>query len=44
LELTYADALGVEVTADGARAFGRDLASALAEHLDRKRPARGTER
>jgi hypothetical protein len=44
LELTYADALGVEVTADGARAFGRDLASALAEHLDRKRPARGAER
>lgn len=34
LELAYADALGVEVTADGARAFGRDLAHALAEMLD----------
>jgi hypothetical protein len=36
LELAYADALGVEVTADNARAFGRDLAQALAEHLDQK--------
>jgi len=39
LELAYADALGVEVTADSARAFGRDLAHALAELLDQKRPA-----
>jgi hypothetical protein len=38
LELAYADALGVEVTADTARAFGRDLARALAEMLDQKRP------
>ena len=28
-----------QVTADSARAFGRDLAQALAEHLDQKRPA-----
>ncbi len=34
LELPYAESLGVEVTADSARAFGRDLAHALAEHLD----------
>jgi hypothetical protein len=33
LELPYADALGVEVNADSARAFGRDLARALAEML-----------
>jgi len=39
LELAYADALGVEVTADSARAFGRDLAGALAEMLDQRRPA-----
>jgi hypothetical protein len=38
LELTYADALGTAVTADGACAFGRDLAEALAEHLDQERP------
>lgn len=40
LELAYADALGVEVNADSARAFGRDLARALAEMLDQRRPAR----
>lgn len=34
LELPYADALGVEVTADSARAFGRDLARALAKMLE----------
>jgi len=39
LELAYADALGVEVTAASARAFGRDLARALAEMLDQRRPA-----
>ena len=39
LELAYADALGVEVNAGSARAFGRDLARALAEMLDQERPA-----
>ena len=34
LELAYADSLGVEVSADTARAFGRDLALALAEFLE----------
>lgn len=33
LELAYADALGAEVTADSARAFGRDLARALEQFL-----------
>ena len=35
LELAYADALGDEVNADTARAFGRDLARALAQFLDK---------
>ncbi len=34
LELAYADALGDEVNADTARAFGRDLARALAKYLE----------
>jgi hypothetical protein len=33
LEIAYADALGVEVNGDRARALGRDLARALAEYL-----------
>ena len=33
MEIAYADALGVEVNAANARAFGRDLARALAEYL-----------
>jgi hypothetical protein len=33
IEIAYADALGVEVNAATARALGRDLARALAEHL-----------
>ncbi len=39
LELPYADAMGVEVNADSARAFGRDLARALVEMLDQQRIA-----
>jgi hypothetical protein len=35
LELAYADALGDEVNAESARAFGRDLAGALAQYLER---------
>ncbi len=34
LETAYADALGVEVNAESARAIGRDLARALDAHLD----------
>ena len=33
MEIAYADALGKEVNAESARALGRDLAKALAEHL-----------
>ncbi len=33
MEVAYADALGCEVTADSARALGRDVAAALADHL-----------
>ena len=34
LEIAYADALGVEVNADSARALGRDLAQAILEYLE----------
>ena len=34
IEIPYADASGVEVNADSARALGRDLAQAIFEHLD----------
>ncbi|NLF68587.1 MAG: hypothetical protein GX575_05960 [Candidatus Anammoximicrobium sp.] len=44
LELAYAEASGVEVTADSARALGRDLARALAETLDEARPGRSSGR
>ena len=33
IEVAYADALGVEVNADSARALGRDLARAIWRHL-----------
>jgi hypothetical protein len=35
LEIPYAEVLGVEVNADSARAFGRDLALAILQYLDR---------
>nr|MBW3598362.1 hypothetical protein [Planctomycetota bacterium] len=35
IEIAYASALGEEVTADSARRFGRDLASAILEHIER---------
>jgi hypothetical protein len=38
LEVAYADALGVEVNADSARALGRDLARALASYLAASHP------
>ncbi len=34
IEIAYADALGVEVNADSARALGRDLARAILEYLE----------
>ncbi|MCX6997400.1 MAG: M14 family zinc carboxypeptidase [Kiritimatiellaeota bacterium] len=34
IEIPYADARGVEVNADAARALGRDLACAVLEHLE----------
>jgi hypothetical protein len=34
IEITYADALGVEMNAETARAFGRDLARAILHHLE----------
>ncbi|MBN2508134.1 MAG: hypothetical protein JXQ71_15720 [Verrucomicrobia bacterium] len=34
MEIAYADALGVEVNAHSARAFGRDLAEAILEHVE----------
>lgn len=34
LEITYADAFGVEMTPAAARALGRDLAAAIAAHLE----------
>lgn len=37
MEIPYADARGDEVNADSARALGRDLAHALARHLDAPR-------
>jgi len=33
VEIPYANAQGVEVNADTARSFGRDLAKAIREHL-----------
>ena len=35
IEIPYADALGMEVHADSARALGRDLARAVLEHLEK---------
>ena len=35
IEIPYADAQGVEVNADSARALGRDLARAALEHLEK---------
>ncbi|MBI5388704.1 MAG: hypothetical protein HZA90_28925 [Verrucomicrobia bacterium] len=40
IEITYADALGIEVNATSARALGRDMAVALLEHLDTSSPSR----
>ena len=34
IELPYANALGAEVNAESARAFGRDLAAAIRQHLE----------
>lgn len=34
IEIAYADAFGVEVNADSARALGRDLARAIRQHLE----------